>query len=255
MSQGQLFVVGIGPGAANHLTFRAREAILASEVVIGYKTYLWLVRDLIRGKEVATSQMMEEVARAWRAVEVASEGRRVAVVSSGDPGIYGMAGLIYEVLSERDWRDDLAVEIVPGVSALNAAASLLGGPINHDFAVVSLSDLLTPWEAIARRLQAAAQADFVTVLYNPKSGRRTWQIEEARRILLEHRAPDTPVGIVTAAYRSNQRVVITDLEHMLQWEMDMLTTIIVGNSTTYFSGGRIITPRGYKRKYELGEQR
>ncbi|MDI3328125.1 MAG: precorrin-3B C(17)-methyltransferase [Alicyclobacillaceae bacterium] len=250
---GRIVVVGFGPGNEDHMTYRARRAIEESDMIIGYKTYIDLVRDLLDGQEIIRTGMTEEVTRAQAAVRHARSGRTVAVVSSGDAGIYGMAGLIYEVLMEQGWKpgDDPEVEVVPGVPALNAAASLLGAPLMHDFAAISLSDHLTPWDVIARRVEEAARADFVIVLYNPKSGRRTRQIVETHRILLQYRRPDTPVGIVKSAYRSGQRVVRTTLEDLLNHEIGMLTTVIVGNSSTVLYEGLMVTPRGYQRKYTL----
>ncbi len=250
---GTVFVIGLGPGAREQMTLRAREALLASDAIVGYRTYLKLVSDFLVGKEVISSGMRQEVPRARKAIELAEAGRSVAIVSSGDAGVYGMAGLVYEVARARGWHSMGNIEVVPGVSALNAAASLLGAPLMHDFAAISLSDLLTPWETILRRLRAAAEADFVLALYNPRSGRRTQQIEEARRILLEHRSAETPVGLVTNAYREGQEVVITDLEHMLDHEVNMLTVVIVGNSQTVTFEGVMVTPRGYEEKYELGD--
>ncbi len=250
---GPIFVVGLGPGAREHMTFRAREALAAADIVVGYKTYLNLVKDFLVDKEVISSGMRQEVARARKAIDLAEVGKSVAVVSSGDAGVYGMAGLIFEVARAAGWSSTGNIEVVPGVSALNAAAALLGAPLMHDFAVVSLSDLLTPWPHIARRLRAAAEGDFVLVLYNPRSGRRTHQIEEARDILMAHRSPATPVGLVASAYRDRQEVVITDLEHMLGFEIGMLTTVVVGNSRTLSFAGAMVTPRGYESKYALGE--
>ncbi len=250
---GPVFVVGLGPGAREQMTFRAREALAACDAVVGYETYLDLISDLLTGKEIVSSGMRHEVARARAAMGLAEAGKKVAVVSGGDAGVYGMAGLIYEVARARGWTSTENIEVVPGVSALNAAAALLGAPLMHDFAVISLSDLLTPWETIVRRLEAAGGGDFVVALYNPKSGRRTHQVEEARRILLAHRSGATPVGLVTSAYRQGQVVVITDLEHMLEFEMGMLTTIIVGNSRSTSFGHAMVTPRGYADKYALGD--
>lgn len=251
---GMIFVVGLGPGAKAQMTYRARAALASSDVVVGYKTYLRLIEDLLLGKEVISSGMRQEVARARQAIEQAEAGRKVAVVSSGDAGVYGMAGLVYEVARARGWSSTQNIEVVPGVSALNAASALLGAPLMHDFAVISLSDLLTPWEAIIRRLRAAAEADFVLALYNPKSGRRTRQIEEARAVFLEYRRGATPVGLVTSAYRRRQDVAVTDLDHMLEFEIGMLTTVIVGNSRTTTFGGAMVTPRGYGDKYDLGPE-
>ncbi len=252
-NRGKIFIVGFGPGSHDHITIRAKEAISQAQVVVGYSTYIELVRDLIDGKEVIQTGMQEEVSRARKTVDMAEAGRTVAIVSSGDAGIYGMAGLIYEVLHERDWDPEtgVEVEVVPGVTAASAIAAIIGAPLVHDFAAISLSDLLTPLDVILKRVDAAAAADFVIALYNPKSGRRTRQIVEAQRIIARYREPTTPVAIVKSAFREAQTVVLTDLEHMLDYEIGMLTTLIVGNSTTFTFKGRMVTPRGYKRKYAL----
>lgn len=250
---GKLYVIGLGPGDPSHMTAAARVALAESQVVVGYRAYINLVRQLLEGKEVLASGMRQEVARARMAVEAAARGRVVAVISSGDPGIYGMAGLIYELLREKGWHreDGIEVEVVPGVPALSAAAALLGAPLMHDFAAISLSDLLTPWEVIARRLEMATRADFVIVLYNPKSTRRVEQLADAQAILCRHRALQTPVGIVRNAYREGQRVVVTDLQHLPDHEVDMFTTVVVGNSTTFAFEGTMVTPRGYAARYDL----
>ncbi len=250
---GKLFLVGFGPGNHDHLTFRAREAIGEAEVIIGYRTYVRLVRELIEGKEVHYTGMTEELDRARKAVDFAYAGRKVALISSGDVGIYGMAGPALEILKEKGWRRGCGVdvEVVPGVTALSACGSVLGAPIIHDFAAISLSNLLTPWEVIVKRIEAAAGADYIIALYNPKSGRRTQQIVETQKILLKYRRPDTPVGIVKSGLRQGQRVVQTTLADMLNHEIGMLTTILVGNSTTFTYEGLMITPRGYQHKYEL----
>lgn len=251
--KGKLLLIGFGPGSEGHLTGRAREAIGESQVILGYKTYVDLVRDLLREDQVVMEAgMTEEVARAQEAIRVVLEGKTAGVISSGDAGVYGMAGLVYEVMAEKGLTSrDLEVEVIPGISAINSCASLLGAPIMHDSCTISLSDHLTPWEVIARRVDAAAQADFVIAFYNPKSGRRTRQIEEARRILLQYRSPQTPVGLVKSAYREQQSVVVTDLEHMLEHEIGMLTTVVVGNTSTFVYDGKMVTPRGYHRKYTL----
>ncbi len=250
---GKLFLVGFGPGNHDHLTFRAKQAIGEAEVIIGYRTYVRLVRELIEGKEVHYTGMTEELERARKAVNFAYSGHRVALISSGDVGIYGMAGPALEILKQKGWRPGcgVEVEIVPGVTALSACASILGAPIVHDFAAISLSNLLTPWEVIVKRIEAAAQADYVIALYNPKSGRRTQQIVETQKILLRYRRPATPVGIVKSGLRQGQRVVQTTLADMLKHEIGMLTTILIGNSTTFTYEGLMITPRGYQRKYDL----
>lgn len=251
--RGKLLVVGFGPGSRAHMTERARRAIEESDVIIGYNTYVDLVRDLLTDQEIVRTGMTEEVSRARAAVREAKAGKTVAVISSGDAGVYGMAGLIFEVLVEEGWRpgDNPDVEVIPGVSAAQSCASLLGAPLMHDFVCISLSDHLTPWPLIAKRVEVAAQGNFVIVLYNPKSGRRTRQIVETQRILLRYRRPDTPVGLVKSAYRARQRVTLTTLGKMLDEEIGMLTTVIIGNSTTFVHEGLMITPRGYQRKYTL----
>lgn len=250
---GKLMLVGFGPGQHDHLTFRAREAIREAEVVIGYTTYIKLVKPLCDGKQVIYTGMTEELSRARKAIDLASEGKRVALISSGDVGIYGMAGPTYEILKERGWQREtgIEVEVIPGVTAASACASVLGAPLVHDFCTISLSDLLTPWEVIQQRLEAAAKADFVVALYNPKSGRRTRQIVEAQRILLKYRPPSTPVGLVKSCYRDLQKVILTTLDDMLNHEIGMLTTVIIGSTRTFTFEGLMVTPRGYQTKYEL----
>lgn len=259
MNNGKIFLVGFGPGAQEHMSFRAREAIAQADVVIGYSTYIKLVQDLLDGKEVIKKGMTEELDRCTEAYEHARRGKIVALVSSGDIGVYGMAGPTYEVLLQSGWRpgDGIEVEVVPGATALSACAALVGAPLTHDFCSISLSDLLTPWPVIARRLEAAARADFVIALYNPKSGRRTQQIVEAQRILLHHRGPDTPVAVVKSAYRKKQAIHLTQLAQMADCEIGMLTTVLVGNSHTFARDGLMVTPRGYANKYdvETGEER
>ncbi|MED4782203.1 precorrin-3B C(17)-methyltransferase [Brevibacillus choshinensis] len=251
---GKLFVIGFGPGSFEHITKRAREAIQESDVIIGYSTYVDLIRELLTDQEVVSTGMTEEVARAREAVRQAEvEGKKVAVISSGDAGVYGMAGLVYEVLVEKGWTEatGVPIEIVPGISAINSCGAILGAPIMHDACTISLSDHLTPWELIARRIDAAGMADFVIALYNPRSGRRTRQIVEAQRILLQYRSPDTPVGIVKSAFREREHVVVTTLAQMLEHDIGMLTTVIIGNTSTFVYDGKMITPRGYQRKYTL----
>jgi len=248
---GLLYLVGLGPGSDKVLTPAARAALEDSDAVVGFRAYVDQVAGLLEGKELVAMELGQELERAERAVDLAYAGKRVAVVSSGDAGIYGMAGPIFKVLTDRDWNGETPrVETVPGVSALQSAAALLGSPLMQDFCAISLSDLMTPWEAITRRLEAAAWGDFVVVLYNPRSRRRTTQLLEARRILLEHRSPQTPVGMVKDAFRQKQRVTITDLESLEArcTEVDMVTTLVIGNSTTYLHRGHMVTPRGYEEK-------
>ncbi|MBK8402274.1 MAG: precorrin-3B C(17)-methyltransferase [Propionivibrio sp.] len=246
-------LIGLGPGSQDYLTARARAAIAEADTVIGYATYIRLVKDLLDGKEIVKKAMTEELDRAIEAYERARMGKKVALVSSGDAGVYGMAGPTFEVLFQAGWTpdSDVEVEIIPGASALNTCAALVGAPLTHDFCAISLSDLLTPWPTIARRLDAVAYADFVVALYNPKSGRRTRQIEEAQRIFLQHRNPQTPVAIVKSAYRPKQRIEFTTLEKMGEADIGMLTTVLIGNSNTFVKHGLMVTPRGYANKYAV----
>lgn len=252
MSEGRILLVGFGPGAPEHMTHRAREAIAEADVVIGYSTYIKLVQDLLEGKEVIRKGMTEEIDRCEEAYRQARQGKVVALISSGDIGVYGMAGPTYEVLLQAGWTPDseVSVEVIPGATALNACAALVGAPLTHDFCSISLSDLLTPWPVIARRLEAAARGDFVVALYNPKSGRRTRQIREAQRILMQHRQPDTPVAIVKSAYRRRQTIQITTLDAMADCDIGMLCTVLIGNRSTFMREGLMITPRGYANKYD-----
>ena len=250
---GKIMLVGLGPGSHDYLTGRARSAIAEADTVIGYATYIRLVKELLDGKEVIKKAMTEELDRAIEAYDRAKLGKKVALVSSGDAGVYGMAGPTFEVLFQAGWTPDsnIEVEIIPGASALNTCASLVGAPLTHDFCAISLSDLLTPWPTIARRLDAVAYSDFVVALYNPKSGRRTRQIQEAQRIFLRHRDPQTPVAIVKSAFRAKQRIEFTTLENMTDCDIGMLTTVLIGNSNTFVKHGLMITPRGYANKYDV----
>jgi len=254
---GKLYIVGVGPGHHDHMTFRAKQVIEESDTIVGYETYVNLVEDLIEGKEVHRYAMTQEVERAHQCIELAKSGKIVSLVSSGDPGIYGMAGLIYEMLAEERWdrKTGLFVEIVPGVSSLNSCAALIGSPLMTDFAVVSMSDLLVPWEIIIKRVEAAAQGDFVIVIYNPASKKRIHQLQDTRKILLKYRSPNTPVAIIKGAYRESQEIVLTDLENMEnhQDKLGMITTVIVGNSSTFRYDDLMINPRGYASKYNIVE--
>ena len=242
--RGHLAVVGLGPGAVEHRTPAAEAAVRGAEVVIGYGPYVDACSDLLPpSTEVVRSPIGDETVRAKQAVAEAAGGRRVALVCSGDSGVYGMASLALEVAADAG----VDVDVVPGVTAAMAAAALLGAPLGHDHAVISLSDLLTPWAAIEARLRAAAAADLVIALYNPRSKGRTWQFDAARTILLEHRSPSTPVGVVTEAHRPGQAVRITTLGEVDPTQIGMTTCVIVGCSTTVVAGGRMVTPRGYER--------
>jgi precorrin-3B C17-methyltransferase len=243
-------VVGLGPGDAGHLAPAARTALQEARVVAGYKTYIRLLpEELLRGKRIVSTGMTSEIDRCEQAIESALSGKETAVVCSGDPGIYAMAGLVFELLHRRGLLESLPVRVVPGIPALAAAAALLGAPLMHDFASVSLSDLLTPWEIIEKRIKAAAEADFVLVLYNPRSRKRAGQLERARSILLSSREAGTPVGIVRNAGREGESCQTTTLGGMDPEEVDMLCTVVVGNSRTRMLGPYMVTPRGYLDKY------
>jgi len=244
---GQLWLIGTGPGELKQITPAAQTAIAQADVVIGYSLYVDLVASLLRpGQIVEALPITQERQRAERAIDLAQWGLSVAVISSGDCGIYGMAGLVLEQLQTQGWDGKSPnVQVFPGISALQAAASRVGAPLMHDFCAISLSDLLTPWSVIEQRLVAAAQADFVTALYNPRSQTRTQQIATAQQIFLRHRDPNTPVAIVRSAYRPDEQIILTSLANFLQHPIDMLTTVIIGNRSTRLHADWMITPRGY----------
>lgn len=247
-----LSVVGIGPGDPRLLTEQARNALRDAEIIIGYDVYLKMLAALGLRAELQPSPIGAEADRARQALELAMSGKRVALVSSGDAGVYGMASLLLE---HAEKYPDIAVEIIPGVTAATAAAALLGAPLGHDFACISLSDLLTPWETIEARLDAAGRSDFVLAFYNPISQRRTWQLPRAREILLRYRQPDTPVGLVDRAHRPGMRVWQMTLGEWSPDGIGMETVIIVGNSQTRIVNGRMVTPRGYRASQTSGERK
>jgi precorrin-3B C17-methyltransferase len=251
-------VVSLGPGFADYLIPRARQALAEAQVVVGYQTYIDLVRPWLTTQEVVATGMKAEVKRCQLALDRARGGQKVALVSSGDAGIYGMAGLVLEMCAVQGLRVgppeagaavDLHLEVIPGVPALAAGAALLGAPLMHDFVAISLSDLLTPWETIEKRLDLAAQGDFVIVLYNPKSKKRDWQLGAVQDLLLRHKDPGTPVGIVSRAMRPGQATRLTTLQDLTQTPVDMQTIVVVGNSQTFIYGDYMITPRGDLAKY------
>jgi precorrin-3B C17-methyltransferase len=248
MPKGKVSVVGTGPGPVEFLTARAAAAIEESDLVIGYKLYVNQMASLLEDseKEVISSAMGREVDRCRRAVAEAQKGRKVALISGGDPGIYGMAGLLLQVAQEEETPPE--VEIIPGVTAAGAAAAVLGAPLTHDFAVISLSDLLTPWEMIEKRLRAAAEADFVIVIYNPRSHGRSDLLARAREIIMDYRAKENAVGMVRGAGRDGEKTWATNLGDFTCCidEADMATLVIIGNSKTYWHKGKMITPRGYE---------
>ncbi len=247
-SQGKLYIVGIGPGGTEYLTRKAEKALQSSEYIIGNGTYLDQISDIIKGAKVIRSGMGGEVERAKKAVEL-SKDHVVSIVSGGDANVYGMAGLVLEVAQKEGIID---IEIIPGVTAVSAAASLLGAPIVNDFAVISLSDLLTPMDVIEMRFKNAAEADFVIAIYNPKSRNRKENFGKAIGIIRKYRNDDTPVGIVKSATRKGETVIVTTLGKIMEYDdiIDMSTLVLVGNSESRPWNNRIITPRGYQRKYE-----
>jgi cobalt-precorrin 5A hydrolase / precorrin-3B C17-methyltransferase len=244
---GKLYLIGIGPGSLEQITPAAKTAITQADVVIGYTLYIDLIKPLFRSSQIIEAlPITQEQQRGERAIQLARWGLTVAVISSGDCGIYGMAGLVLEQLKVSGWDGKTPqVRVFPGISALQAVASRVGAPLMHDFCAISLSDLLTPWNIILKRIEAAAIGDFITVFYNPRSQKRIEQIVKAREIFLQYRAQDTPVAIVKSVYREDEQITITTLEEMLNHSIDMLTTVIIGNSNTYQYADWIITPRGY----------
>ena len=243
--RGALFLVGIGSGDHKDMTTHCIAVLRNCDLVVGYKRYVDLAKPFIGEKDVISSGMSQEIERCTKAIAEAKKGRNVALVSSGDPGVYGMAGLALEIINKKKLWGRLEVEVVPGIPVIHSAAARLGAPLMNDYAVISLSDLLTPWETIVKRLDHATQADFVICLYNPKSRRRTKQIKEAKSILLRYRKPDTPVGLARNVGRKGESITLTTLNRMLRYKIDMVTIVIVGNSTTVAKNGRMITPRGY----------
>jgi precorrin-3B C17-methyltransferase len=245
----KIYVIGIGPGGREDMTPAALEAMRQCQVIVGYKYYFQFVSPLLtEGTECIDTGMKRERERAALAFQKAKEGLTVGVVSSGDAGIYGMAPLVYEMSREEGL--DISIEVIPGISAFQKAGALLGAPVSHDFCVISLSDLMTPWQLIERRIQAAAMADFVTCVYNPKSHGRYWQLYRLKELFLEHRSPQNVVGYVRQAGREEQTVTVTTLGEFDPEQVDMFTVVLIGNSQTYMNKGKMITPRGYYRSSE-----
>ena len=248
----QIIIAGIGPGSKEDITPAVLEAVQQADVIVGYKYYFQFIEPYVRKDcECIDTGMKRERERAEMAFMLAEEGKTVVVISSGDAGIYGMTPLIYEMKRER--QSDIEVIALPGISAFQKAASLLGAPIGHDMCIISLSDLMTPWEVIERRIQAAATGDFVTAVYNPKSHGRYWQLYRLQELFMQMRSPDTPVGYVRQAGREQQEVKMTTLAQFDPEDVDMFTVIIIGNSQSYVADGKMITPRGYYRGERLGQ--
>ena len=239
----KIYVVGIGPGSYDLMTGRAIRALECSDVIIGYTVYVDLVREHFAGKEFMTTPMRKEVDRCVLAFEEAKKGRNVSMICSGDAGVYGMAGLMYEVGEDYP---EVELEIIPGVTAATGGAAVLGAPLIHDFCLISLSDLLTPWEKIEARLLAAAQADFVVCIYNPSSKKRHDYLQRACDLLMRHKSPDTVCGIVSQIAREGEQASIMSLRELRDAQVDMFTTVFVGNSQTKEQNGKMVTPRGYR---------
>ena len=239
----KLYVVGFGPGGKEDMTFRAAQAIEAAQVVMGYTTYINMLKDIFPDKKYMSTPMKQEAQRCRMALLEAQKGRDVAMVSSGDSGIYGMAGIILQMAQAMD--ADVEIQVIPGVTAASAAAAILGAPLMHDFAVISLSDLMTPLDKIMKRVECAAQGDFVICLYNPKSKKRTEYIAMAAQIVAGIQGPDIPAGIVRNAGRPDESHEITTADQLKDAQIDMFSIVILGNSQTYVKDGKMITPRGY----------
>lgn len=240
----KIYVVGIGPGEYEQMTMRAANALLACDTIVGYTVYVDLVKEHFPGKEFLTTPMRKEVDRCVLAFEEAKKGKTVAMICSGDAGVYGMSGLMLEIGEEYP---DIEVEVIPGVTAATGGAAVLGAPLIHDFALVSLSDLLTPWEKIEKRLILASEADFVICLYNPSSHKRKDYLQKACDLMLQHKNPDTVCGIVRNIGREEETCCVMSLKELRNTEVDMFTTVFVGNSATKNINGRMVTPRGYRR--------
>ena len=244
---GKIIIAGIGPGSKEDITPAVLEAVRGADVIVGYKYYFQFIEPYVKdGCECIDTGMKKERERAEQAFLLAEQGKTVVVISSGDAGLYGMAPLIYEMREER--QSSIEVEVLPGISAFQKAASLLGAPIGHDVCLISLSDLMTPWEVIERRIKAAAVGDFVTAVYNPKSHGRYWQLYRLQELFLKYRSAETPVGYVRQAGREEQEIKLTTLGDFDPEDVDMFTVIIIGNSQSYIADGQFITPRGYYRE-------
>ena len=251
---GKIIIAGIGPGSKEDITPAVLEAVRQADVVVGYQYYFQFIEQYLKPDcKCIDTGMKKERERAEQAFEYAEKGHTVVVISSGDAGIYGMTPLIYQMREERGGRREESIEIeaLPGISAFQKAASLLGAPIGHDMCIISLSDLMTPWEVIERRIKAAATGDFVTAVYNPKSHGRYWQLYRLQEIFLQERSPKTPVGYVRQAGREEQEIKVTTLSDFDPEDVDMFTVILIGNSQSYLSDGKMITPRGYYREEQL----
>ena len=241
----KLWIIGLGPGGGEDLTGKARKALAESDVIVGYTVYIDLIRAEFGHKELLTTPMRKEQERCEMALALADTGKTVAMVSSGDSGIYGMAGLCYEL---SDQWPEVELSVIPGITAACGGAAVLGAPLMHDFCLISLSDLMTPWEKIEKRLRAAAEADFVLCIYNPSSHKRKDYLARACAILLEAKSPDTPCGYVREIGRDGEAATVLPLGQLKDAQVDMFTTVFVGNSQTKVINGKLVTPRGYLQR-------
>ena len=239
----KIYIVGIGPGQYEQMTIRAAETLKMCDVIVGYTVYVDLIREKFGEKEFLTTPMRQEVRRCELAFEVAMEGKTVAMICSGDAGVYGMSGLMYEIGVRYP---EVKLEVIPGVTAATAGAAVLGAPLMHDFCLISLSDLLTPWEKIEKRLRAAAQADFVVCLYNPSSKKRKDHLRRACEIMLEYQSPDTVCGMVSNIGRTGEQRQVMTLKELRDAKADMFTTVFIGNTQTMSLEEMMVTPRGYR---------
>ncbi len=268
-----LYIVGTGPGNPDYMASRAKDVLKSVDTIAGYSTYIDLIKNFIKDKKIISTTMTKEVQRVEMAIDEALNKNPCALISGGDSGIYAMAGLVFEICKKRHIelirtnrkehgitnhpektnkkKNQIILEIVPGIPALAAGAALAGAPLTHDFATISLSDLLTPWEKIEKRLDLAAQADFAIVIYNPKSKKRDWQLTKAKEVILKHRHKDTPVAVITGAMRENQKIVITKLDNVDKEDVGMQSILFIGSTTSVQYLDFMFTPRGYGEKYNL----
>lgn len=246
----KIFVVGLGPGKLKQATERALDALEQSDVIAGYTVYIDLIKDKFGHKEMISTAMKKEADRCNLAVDEAVKGKIVSMVCSGDAGVYGMAGLMYEIVNARGLAEETEIEVVPGITAACSGAAVLGAPLIHDFSVISLSDLLTPWDLIEKRLECAAMGDFSICLYNPSSIKRHDYLQKACDIILKHRKPENVAGYVQNIGRDGEIGIVTDLKTLRDTKVDMFTTVFIGNSKTKNMNGKMVTPRGYREVRE-----
>ena len=238
----KIYVVGIGPGEYEQMTMRAANALQSCDVIVGYTVYVDLVKEHFPGKEFLTTPMRKEIERCQLAFDEAEKGKNVAMICSGDAGVYGMAGLMLEI---GEGYPQISVEVIPGVTAATGGAAVLGAPLIHDFALISLSDLMTPWEKIEKRLLCASEADFVICMYNPSSRKRHDYLQKACDLMMQHKSPETVCGTVQSIGRDGQTMQVMTLKELRNTQVDMFTTVFIGNSQTRNINGRMVTPRGY----------